>query len=48
VRSSASGPHWSAVVTNPAKAGHVSLRVQGTDSSGYTASVTVINAYAVS
>jgi len=48
VRVTESGPHWSAVVTNPAKAGHVSLRVQGTDSSGFTASVTVSNAYAVS
>jgi hypothetical protein len=48
VRVTASGPHWSAVVTNPKQAGFVSLRVAGTDSLGYTASVTVINAYAVS
>ena len=44
----ASGYHWTVVVTNPAVAGHVSLRVQGTNASGFTASVTVINAYAVS
>jgi hypothetical protein len=47
VRVSASGPHWSAVVTNPKTAGFVSLRVAGTDSSGFTATVTVIHAYAV-
>jgi hypothetical protein len=34
-------------VTNPARPGYVSLRVQGTDSAGSTASVTIINAYAV-
>jgi hypothetical protein len=45
---SESGPHWSAMVTNPTKPGDVSLRVQGTDSAGFTASATVINAYAVS
>jgi hypothetical protein len=35
-------------VTNPAKAGYVSLRVKGTDGTGVTTDVTVINAYAVS
>jgi hypothetical protein len=48
VQMSQSGPHWTAVVTNPAKAGYVSLRVQGTNAAGDTASVTTINAYAVS
>jgi hypothetical protein len=48
VKVSQSGPHWTAVVTNPAKAGYVSLRVQGTNAAGDTASVTTINAYAVS
>jgi hypothetical protein len=48
VRVSPSGPHWTAVVTNPGKPGFVSLRVQGTDAAGSTATVTTINAYAVS
>jgi len=48
VQVSQSGPHWTAVVTNPGKPGFVSLRVQGTDPAGDTASVTTINAYAVS
>jgi len=42
------GPHWTAIVTNPAKPGFVSLRVTGTDAAGFTAADTVINAYAVS
>lgn len=45
---SQSGPHWTAVVTNPGTPGFVSLRVQGTDAAGATATVTTINAYAVS
>jgi len=45
---SQSGPHWTVTVINPAKAGFVSLRVQGTDTHGSTARVTVTNAYAVS
>jgi hypothetical protein len=44
----ASGTAWDVVVTNPAAAGYVSLRAQGTNAAGFTASVTVINAYAVS
>jgi hypothetical protein len=44
----AGGGRWTVTVTNPAAAGYVSLRVQGTDSSGATAAVTAINAYAVS
>jgi hypothetical protein len=48
LRAVQSGPHWSVVVANPATAGFVSLRVQGTDSDGFTAAETVINAYAVS
>jgi hypothetical protein len=48
VRVSQSGPHWTAVVTNPGSPGYVSLRVQGTNAAGDTASVTTINAYAVS
>jgi len=48
VKVSQSGPHWTAVITNPATAGYVSLRVQGTNAAGDTASVTTINAYAVS
>jgi hypothetical protein len=35
-------------VTDPGKPGFVSLRVQGTDAAGSTATVTTINAYAVS
>jgi len=45
---SQSGPHWTAIVTNPGGPGYVSLRVQGTDAAGDTATVTTINAYAVS
>jgi hypothetical protein len=48
VKVTKSGPHWTAVVTNPAKAGYVSLRVAGTNSAGDTASVTTTSAYAVS
>jgi hypothetical protein len=44
----ADGTGWDVVVSNPATAGYVSLRVQGTDAAGATASVTVVNAYAVS
>jgi hypothetical protein len=44
----AAGGRWTVTVTNPAAAGYVSLRVQGTDSSGATVAVTAINAYAVS
>jgi len=39
---------WKFTVANPAKAGWVSLRVQGTNAAGFTASVTAVNAYAVS
>ena len=45
---SQTGSRWTVIVTNPAKAGFVSLRVQGTDTHGSTARVTVTNAYAVS
>ena len=44
----ASGAAWDVVVANPAAAGYVALRAQGTNAAGFTASVTVINAYAVS
>jgi hypothetical protein len=47
LRTSGSGAHWSAVVANPAAAGYVSLRVQGTNAGGFWASVTAIRAYAV-
>jgi hypothetical protein len=43
-----SGFQWTVSVRNPGKPGFVSLRVQGTDSSGFTVSETVINAYRVS
>ena len=48
LRPAASGTAWDVVVANPAAAGYVSLRAQGTNAAGFTASVTVINAYAVS
>lgn len=48
VRVSQSGPHWTADVANPPGPGLVSLRVQGTNAAGSTASVTTINAWAVS
>jgi hypothetical protein len=48
LRVSQSGPHWTAIVTNPGQPGFVSLRVQGTDPAGDTATVTTVNAYAVS
>jgi hypothetical protein len=48
LRVSRSGPHWTAIVTNPAASGFVSLRVQGTDANGFTTRMTVTNAYAVS
>jgi hypothetical protein len=48
LRVSHSGYQWTVSVRNPAKPGFVSLRVQGTDSSGFTVSETVINAYRVS
>ena len=43
-----SGSTWSVVVANPKKAGYVSLKVQGDDAAGFKATVTAINAYAVS
>jgi hypothetical protein len=43
-----SGSTWTVTIANPGKAGYVSLRVQGTNASGATALVTVINAYRVS
>jgi hypothetical protein len=42
------GNTWSVTIVNPAKAGFVSLKVQGTSAAGFTASVTAINAYRVS
>ena len=42
------GNTWSVTIVNPAKAGFVSLKVQGTNAAGFTASVTAINAYRVS
>jgi hypothetical protein len=48
VSSSGGGRAWRFTVTNPSKAGWVSLRVQGTNAAGFTASVTATNAYAVS
>jgi hypothetical protein len=48
LRVSSSGMRYTVVVQNPARPGFVSLRVQGTDSNGATASETVINAYRVS
>ena len=45
---SRSGPHWTVTVANPGAPGFVSLRVQGSDANGFTATETVINAYAVS
>jgi hypothetical protein len=48
VSSSSGGRSWAATVTNPAKPGWVSLRVQGTSAAGFTASVTAINAYGIS
>jgi hypothetical protein len=48
VRVSQSGQHWTAVVTNPGTPGFMSLRVTGADAAGETATVTTINAYAVS
>jgi hypothetical protein len=35
-------------VVNPKQAGYVSLRVQGENAAGFEATVTVLNAYAVS
>jgi hypothetical protein len=43
-----SGSTWTVTIVNPGNAGYVSLRVQGTSSSGATALVTLINAYRVS
>ncbi len=43
-----SGSTWSVTVDNPRKAGYVSLRVQGEDAAGFKATVSAINAYAVS
>jgi hypothetical protein len=43
-----SGSTWSVSVDNPKKAGYVSLKVQGEDAAGFKATVTAINAYAVS
>lgn len=43
-----SGGAWSVSVGNPRKAGWVSLKVRGEDAAGFEATVTVINAYAVS
>jgi len=43
-----SGSKWTVVVSNPSKAGFVSLRVQGENAAGFKATVTLINAYAVS
>jgi hypothetical protein len=48
VSSANGGRSWTATVTNPAKAGWVSLRVQGVNAAGFTASVTAVNAWAVS
>jgi hypothetical protein len=48
LRVTGSGVRWSVTVTNPAKAGYVSLRVRGSDASGVTTDETIINAYAVS
>jgi hypothetical protein len=42
-----SGSTWTVSVINP-KAGYVSLKVSGEDAAGFTATVTAINAYAVS
>jgi hypothetical protein len=43
-----SGSTWTVTVANPDKAGYVSLRVQGENAAGFKATVTLINAYAVS
>jgi hypothetical protein len=48
LRVTGTGAERTVTVTNPATAGDVSLRVRGTDGSGITTDVTVINAYAVS
>ncbi len=48
LRVTGSGDRWTVVVANPAKAGYVSLRVQGTDPAGDTVAVTTVDAYAVS
>jgi hypothetical protein len=43
-----SGITWTVSVINPKAAGYVSLKVSGEDAAGFTATVTAINAYAVS
>ena len=43
-----SGNTWTMIVNNPRQAGYVSLKVQGEDAAGFEATVTAINAYAVS
>jgi hypothetical protein len=48
LRVTGTGADRTVTVTNPAKAGYVSLRVRGTDGTGVTTDVTIINAYAVS
>jgi hypothetical protein len=48
LRVSRSGLRYTVVVQNQARPGFVSLRVQGTESNGATATETVINAYRVS
>jgi hypothetical protein len=48
LRVTGTGAKRTTTVTNPAKAGYVSLRVRATDGVGVTTDVTVINAYAVS
>lgn len=47
LRASQNDQGWTAVVTNPGTPGFMSLRVQGTDPAGDTATVTTINAYAI-
>ena len=42
------GGTWTVAVVNPKQAGYVSLRVQGENAAGFKATVTVLNAYAVS
>jgi hypothetical protein len=48
LRVSGGGTRFSVTVTNPAKAGFVSLRVRGADASGVSTDETIVNAYAVS
>jgi hypothetical protein len=48
LRVSHSGSTWTVAGINPKTEGYVSLKVSGKDAAGFTATVTAINAYAVS